>query len=304
MEKVIIRKARLEEYDEILPRLATKSYQDRFFNDKTIKENSRRILEIEKLELSKNTSEDEFLEYGGSLSIPFTSLRPQLNGSGQSFESFRRYWIEKKSDKNFKVYVAELSGKIIGFVKGNFEYVDFSKDFPDVSITEREKIISLGSLYVDPDSRRGGVGTDLVRYYIKEAIKEKQECNGFITECYWRNNSQYFFNKLGASSIGFCNIPDVYLDDKLERKIQNIVGEVMFWGKKEIDRLLNTPIIKSGEILSDTTYTRNTSEYSIMTIAKGDIDNFRSIKSQNLSYWTSRISKRLEKTNNEDLLWI
>ena len=292
MEKLIIRKARLEEFDSVLPDLAARAYGDRFFDDKTIKNNTERVLKIEGLVFPQKEREgDEFLEYGGSLSIPFTCLKPQPNGSGQSFESFRRYWTEKKSDEGFRAYVAELNGKVVGFVKGSFGYVDCAEDFPEANLPETDRIVSLGSLYLDPDCRRGGIGTELVKKYMEEALIEKPDCKGFVTDCYWRNNSQYFFNKLGASSVGFCNIPDAYLDGNLERKTQNIVGEVMFWNREKIDTLLGNQAIKSGEILADAAYTRNTSEYSLMVAAGGDMEEFKAIKAKNLGYWASRVAE-------------
>ena len=298
MEKIIIRKAKLEEFDYILPDLVARAYGDRFFNDSTIKNSGERILEKEGLKFPTNSGkDDEFLEYSGSLSVPFSCLKPQSNGAGQSFESFRSYWSEKKRDAAFRAYVAEFDGEIVGFVKGNFDYVDCANDFPDASLPETDKIISLGSLYIDPNCRRSGIGTDLVKCYMREALKEKVKCNGFVTDCYWRNNSQYFFNKLGASSVGFCNIPDIYLDENLERRTQNIVGEVMFWSKENIDKLLSNSIIKSGEILADNKYTRNTTEYSAMVVAKGNMGNFKAVKNENLGYWSSKISKTTMEEN-------
>lgn len=284
-DNIITRKANLEEFTTTLPELAYRAYSNRFFKKTTIEQNCNFILTREKLTLPPNTSTKELLEYSGSLSIPYSCLEPQLDGSGQSLKSFKRYWFEKIDDPNFRVFVAEINKNIIGFVKGSFEYIDCDKDFPEIEfLQEKNKIISLGSLYIDPDYRKGGVGTKLVKTYIQEALEEKGEYNGFITDCYWRNNSQYFFNKLGAVSIGFCNIPDIYLDKNLTRQTQNIVGEVMFWDENAINNLLKTDVINKSKILAQEEYTRNTMEYSLMTAALGNLEEYINIKSLNLQY--------------------
>jgi len=292
MSEIIIREAKAEEFDSVLPKLATKAYQDRFFNEESIKKSGEIILEQEKLSFPKTENpeeerinREEFLEYSGSLGIPFSVLRPQENGAGQSLLSFMEYWQSKKEDfkeKKFKAFVAEVDSKVVGFIKGNFDYVDFEKDFSEIKeLQNQQKICSIGSLYVDPEFRRTqGIGTQLVQKWTAELLRKKPNCEGMLTDCYWRNNSQYFFNRLGAVSIGFCDIPDTYLNKTLTRQTQNIVGEVMFWNREAMEKLIKTNNLKKGENLSQEKYTRNTSEYSIMTVAKGNMTDFIKLKKE------------------------
>ena len=134
------------------------------------------------------------------------------------------------------------------------------------------------------------------------ALKENPDCKAFVTDCYWRNNSQYFFNKLGATSVGFCNIPDIYLDDQMERKIQNIVGEVMFWSREKVDEFLKTTAIEKGKNLADIPYSRNTQEYSLMTAAEGDLKTFEILKKQNIGYWTRFIAQKRDTLSLENTI--
>lgn len=269
MTNVIIRKARIEEFVDILPRVAFKAYSDRFYNKEAIKKHAEIIRIKEGLDKKiKGETEEEFLEYGGCLSIPYTKLSPKANGEGQSLLSFKKYWNDKIEDfkkGKFKVFVAEIDGKVIGFVKGTFDEVD-KKDFPDCDLSNK-KIFSLGSLYVLPNCRKNGVGTLLTKKWIKNLLIECPECEGMLTECYWRNNSQYFFNKLGAKSIGFCNIPDIYLNSKLQHSIQNITGEVMFWNRDKLDLLANNRFTNKE-------YTRKTQNYVDMVKARGNFEEY------------------------------
>lgn len=294
MSEIIIREAKAEEFDVALPALATRAYQDRFFNEEGITRSGEMVLRQEQLSFLKprtleeeKTTKEEFLEYSGSLSIPFSVLRPQENGAGQSLLSFTRYWQSKKEDflsGKFKAFVAEIDGKVVGFMKGTFDYVDFATDFPAIpEFANRQNIAVATSIYVDPNFRRiQGIGTKLVQKWFYELLKEKPDCQGKISDCYWRNNSQYFFNKLGAKSIGFCNIPDMYLDESLTRQTQNIVGEVMFWDREAMEKLVSASKLESGQTLASDRYTRNTSQYSLMTVARGSMVDFISLREQNL----------------------
>lgn len=306
MTEITIRLGTKEEYKEIVE-LYSKAYQDRFFNPDRVFKCGQKIL---KSEIGTETIPvgflPEFQEYSGNLGIPFSCLIPQDSGAGQSFESFNRYWQEKLSDPNFKVFVAEKDGKIIGFIKGTFEYVDCDLDFPDVIFPtdiDKTKIISIGSLYIDPDYRETGAGTKLVKYYMQEAIKEKKEYSGFITDCYWRNNSQYFFNKTGAESIGFCNIPDLYLDKQLQRQTQNIVGEVMFWSKDKVEELLSTSTIDKKVCLADIPYTRQTLMYSAMVVAGGNMEEYKKIMQENSAPKTWQQFVRKQKPDCKNMFY-
>jgi predicted N-acetyltransferase YhbS len=282
----IIRAAKAEEFDSILPTLAAIAYQDRFFNEESVARSGAMILEREGI-CFPEPKKEEFLEYSGSLSVPFSVLKPQISGAGQSLLSFAKYWQEKKQDfldEKFKVFVAEIDGQIVGFVKGNFDYVDCTADFPEISeLNGQQQICSLGSLYVNPNFRRTqGIGTKLVQKWISELLKEKPDCQGMLTDCYWRNNSQYFFNRMGAESIGFCDIPDSYLDEYLKRQTQNIVGEVMFWTREKLDNLIDIISIIKDQTPKVKKYTRHTLQYSLMTVAKGNMIDFIDLREQNL----------------------
>lgn len=269
MENVIIRKAKIDEFINILPTVAFKAYYDRFYNIETIKKNVDIIRQAESEIVKYNETEEEFLEYGGCLSIPYTKLSPKVNGAGQSLLSFTKYWLSKIKDfqdGKFKVFVAEINGKIVGFVKGTFDEIN-KKDFPDCQLAEDKKICALGSLYILPSCRKKGIGTMLTKEYIKNLLKESPNCDGMLTECYWRNNSQYFFNKLGATSIGFCNIPDLYLNEQLELATQNITGEVMFWDRNKLDLLANNRFTNKE-------YNRKTQNYIDMEKFKGNFEEY------------------------------
>ena len=269
MENVIIRKAKFDEFINILPMVAFKAYYDRFYNIETIKKNSNIIRKREGEVIQNNETEEEFLEYGGCLSIPYTKLSPKANGTGQSLLSFTKYWLSKIKDfqdEKFKVFVAEVNGKIVGFIKGTFDKID-KNDFPDCKLEENKNLFALGSLYILPSCRKKGIGTMLTKEYIKNLLKEHPNCDGMLTECYWRNNSQYFFNKLGAESIGFCNITDLYLNEQLELATQNITGEVMFWDRNKLDLLANNRFTNKE-------YNRKTKNYVKMLKFKGNFEEY------------------------------
>ncbi len=308
MSEIIIRPAKAEEFDVILPALAARAYQDRFFDEDSITKSGKMLLEREKLLKKEDIpsfpfinqedvsflpfeNQEEFLEYSGSLSVPFSVLRPQSSGVGQSFQSFQEYWEKKKEDSKFRAFVAEVDGRVIGFVKGTFDYVDCAEDFPQIEeLQGQRKVCSLGSLYVDSEFRRTqGVGTRLVQEWSRRLLKEKPDCQGMLTDCYWRNNSQYFFNKLGAESIGFCSIPDTYLAEEqdengriaLERRVQDISGEVMLWTRERLENLIGTDSLGKGQMLAVVVYTRNTSQYSLMTAAEGSMVEFVKLRKEN-----------------------
>lgn len=269
MEEIIIRKAKIEEFQDILPTLAFRSFSNRFHNDNHIIQLDTIIKRNEGLSEELNETETQKLEFAGSLGI-FPVLIPKTNGEGQSLEYFKKYWRSKQQafiDNDFYTFVAEdLEGHLLGFIKGGYENVEPER--AKLCTGTGENIKEFGSLYVDPAYRNAGLGQKLTQLAAQHLMNKFPECEGILTDCYFRNHSQYFVNKMGAVSVGFCNIPDGYLkleNNTLVDATQNITGEVMFWTKEQINVLINKNLInlaRNERIGTVEKYTRNTLEYS------------------------------------------
>ena len=274
---LLIRPLERDEFD-LMGKVAAKFYQDRFYNEETIKKQAQRIYNEKELE---GMTQEEIQEIAGNISILFPNLKPN-DIYGQSEENFLRYWKEQKDNPDFKAFVAidKETNQICGFVKGDFKYVDL-QDFPHVTFPEGinpNKILSIGSLYVDPECKGKGAGKALASTFMLNSLAENNfDYSGFLTDCFWRNNSQFFFNKCGAERIGFCDIPDRYVDKDGKTNIQNITGEVMFWTPENVENFLKNKV----KITSP--YSRKNPDYKTMEKAKGSMPEYLKLKQKDNS---------------------
>ena len=293
--------------EQVLDEIATvyyNSFRDRFYNKTTIKKNciitlknekflnDEDIKEENKLKLyakltkmnfiSNNEPNKEFYKYGGDLSV-----YPNLE-KGQTKEYFKKVLKDSKKDSTFKVFVARQENNIIGLVKGNpTKEIDKSElyliektNYEYSNGIPKGKIYSLGSLYVDPKCRTRGVGTKLLQYYTNYVLKNNKECDGMITDAYLYNNSQYFFSSRNAERIGLIEIPDGYIE-KGEYKTQIIPGEVMFWSRENMEKLVENKLVKD-EKQQKPNYTRNTAEYSLLVACNEDFDKYKNTYNQQI----------------------
>jgi len=238
--------------EDALADLAYRSYKDRFFND---------------------TVTDRL---GGSLKI-FPALIPDdENGTGQNRAFFASYWTEamaKLDDKDgFCCTVAEFiadgdtKGDILGFVKGyggalEQELFDLyeaenirrkstalSDDFNTkaakqnpVDLPQPEKIAELGSLYIDPACRKSGIGRLLTQRYAQD-MRDKGY-TAMTTRCYKENNSQRFFEKMGAELFRDCPIPQQFEKADGTRGDLTLPGETLFWNAQQLKALTAADIL-------------------------------------------------------------
>lgn len=248
--------------ESALADLAYCSYKDRFFND---------------------TVTDKL---GGSLKI-FPDLIPDdENGKGQNRAFFAAYWAEamaKLEDKDgFCCYVAEFiadgstTGEIMGFVKGyggalEQELFDLyeaenkrrkssalTDDFNSkaakkkpVDLPQAEKVAELGSLYIDPACRKSGIGRLLTQRYAQE-MRDKGY-TAMTTRCYKENNSQRFFEKMGAELFSGCPIPQQFERGDGTRGDLTLPGETLFWNEQQLKALATEDVLtlKKGQKIGD-----------------------------------------------------
>ncbi len=300
MGDIIIRKARVSEIGKTLGFLHFIAYKDRFFN-KEVAFNSA-------IKISKNEKNIDFktildpVEFGGYLGINYRDLIP--NGDeGQSLESFNQYWDSKKNDfenGKFITYVAEdkKTNKLVGFVKGDYSINSYGSN-------------ELGSIYIDPNYKGIGLGFDLVKKYFTDIIEKNPNCNGIMTDCYIRNNSQYFFNRLGATFHSFCSIPNLYLTRRrigiLEQESLCIGGEMMSFSRKNIEDVI---LAKNSRCLPKPTekYTRdrefykqvmfNIQKYSALPPYLGDVMLEETVKFYNSKIEENKLIEAFKDMDN------
>lgn len=248
--------------ESALADLAYRSYKDRFFNDAVTD------------------------RLGGSLKI-FPDLIPDdENGTGQNRAFFAAYWAEamaKLDDKDgFLCYVAEFiadgdtKGEIMGFVKGYggaleqelFELYEaentrrqssvLTDDFntkaakqKPVDLPQPEKIAELGSLYIDPACRKSGIGRLLTQRWAKEM--QGRGYTAMVTRCYKENNSQRFFEKMGAELFSDCPIPQQFEKQDGTRGDLTLPGETLFWNAQQLKALATEDVLslQTGQKIGD-----------------------------------------------------
>ncbi|TNE27618.1 MAG: GNAT family N-acetyltransferase [Alphaproteobacteria bacterium] len=248
--------------EDALADLAYRSYKDRFFNDAVTD------------------------QLGGSLKI-FPDLIPDdENGTGQNRAFFASYWTEamaKLEDKDgFCCYVAEFiadgsaTGEIMGFVKGyggalEQELFDLyaaentrrkssalTDDFNSkaakknpVDLPQAEKVAELGSLYIDPVCRKSGIGRLLTQRYAQE-MRDKGY-TAMTTRCYKENNSQRFFEKMGAELFDNCPIPQQFEKADGTRGDMTLPGETLFWNEQQLKALATEDVLslQTGQKIGD-----------------------------------------------------
>ena len=117
MSDITITKPDFNDFDEILPILASKAFYDRFHNEGKIEEKFfDQIIDKENLKGNKffdSLTKEQKLELAGSLST-FKELRPS-GEQGQSYTSFQNYYKEarkKFQDGTFYIWVAKKDNKI------------------------------------------------------------------------------------------------------------------------------------------------------------------------------------------------
>ena len=243
--------------------LAYRSYKDRFFNDAVTD------------------------KIGGSLKI-FPDLIPDdENGTGQNRAFFAAYWAEAMSKPEgkdgFCCIVAEFiadgntQGDIMGFVKGYggaleqdlFDIYeqentrrksekltdDFNKNAAKkapVDLPQPEKIAELGSLYIDPACRKSGIGRLLTQCWAQEM--QSRGYQAMVTRCYKENNSQRFFEKMGAELFSGCPIPQQFERGDGTRGDLTLPGETLFWSAQQLKSLAteNVLALQTGQKIGDT----------------------------------------------------
>ncbi len=112
-----------------------------------------------------NTSVNSFRKYSGkdidfisekqsSLSIHHLQFdKEYYEPSNNSVEEFKNYITKRINDENFNIILAELNGKIIGYVMGWIEVRP--------PIYKIRNVGYLSNIYVDDDERNSGVGKNL-----------------------------------------------------------------------------------------------------------------------------------------------
>ncbi len=248
--------------EDALADLAYRSYKDRFFNDAVTD------------------------QLGGSLKI-FPDLIPDdENGTGQNRAFFAAYWTEamaKLEDKDgFYCTVAEFitdgdrKGDILGFVKGYGGALEqelftlyeaentrrkssaLTDDFntkaakqTPVDLPQAEEIAELGSLYIDPACRKSGIGRLLTQRYAQDM--QAKGYTAMTTRCYKENNSQRFFEKMGAELFSDCPIPQQFEKADGTRGDLTLPGETLFWNTSQLTVLATEDVLslQTGQKIGD-----------------------------------------------------
>lgn len=248
--RLLIRSAQPDDKDT-LSALAYRAYKNRFFDDGVTD------------------------KVGGSLK-KFPELVPDdQNGTGQNRAYFQKYWDsamlrlnDQNADPEFTCYVAELieddgsTGPIIGFIKGDSG--DLDNDLYSDYETENEKrlqqqfnacakkqpialpdsparIAELGSLYIDPDYQFTKVGRALTQQFTQNMLDRGYDA--MVTRCYSENNSQRFFEKMGADLFTTCDIPQTYENGTGTQNDMTLPGETLYWSKAQMTALTQTDIM-------------------------------------------------------------
>ena len=276
---LLIKPLEKDEFD-LMGKITARFHQNRFFDKEVIRKKAEKIYTEKEL---RNMTQEETQEAGGNLSIMFPNLKP--NGIyGQSEESFSRYWQEQKDNPDFKAFIAKdkTTNKVLGFVTGDFKYINL-QDFPYVTFpqyADLSKILSIGSLYMNPNPtwKEKEIGKTLISTFMLNSLIENDfKFSGFLTNCFWRDNSQFFLDRCcGARRIGFCDMPNRYIDEDGKTNIQNLTGEVMFWEWPNVRKLINS----MPPILSEEEYTRKDSDYKTMEKVKGYMPEYLKLKKE------------------------
>jgi len=247
---LLIRSAQPEDKNT-LSALAYRAYKNRFFNDEVTD------------------------KVGGSLK-KFPDLVPDdQNGTGQNLAYFQKYWDstmprlnDENADPEFTCYVAELlqedgtSGPIIGFIKGDSGsldsdlYSDYEKENekrlqqqfnacakkqPIALPDSPTRIAELGSLYIDPNYQFTKVGRALTQTFTVDMLNRGYDA--MVTRCYSENNSQGFFEKMGADLFTTCDIPQTFENGKGTQGDLTLPGETLYWSKAQMTALTQTDVM-------------------------------------------------------------
>jgi len=185
MTNFTLRKATRND-EQALATLAYNTYYRRFFCLKTLGRDGK--------------------PYGGPLGKEFPELL-----KGQTQESFEDYWAKfipgvfspNPTDANYCFVAENGRGQIIGFVKGNGKPVDSAS--ADQAQTSSASTAELGSLYINFDYQQSFAGRLLTQVYARQMA-----CLGYkalVTRAYDKNDSVFFFQKMGATNRGRCLHP-------------------------------------------------------------------------------------------------
>lgn len=170
---------------------------------------------------------------GNPYGAPLAAEHPTL-ARGQTQEYFDRYWnkfgssLWNNNERTNLCFVATLSGREVGFVKGNAAAASVA-DYPVIRDINGN-IGELGSIYMLPDVKLRGAGQQLVRRYAAELVE--RGFDQMVTSAYYKNDSPAFFEKMGAKVLGGCDIPNEYIDyDSRDKNIaiENIGGTLLYW---------------------------------------------------------------------------
>lgn len=172
------------------------------------------------------------MPYGAPLAVEHPCL-----ALGQDQAYFQRYWRkfaktmwDGSADENI-CYVATLGGEVAAFVKGNAGAAA-QENFAAIALPPAGNIGELGSIYVDPTHKLEGCGKKLMTAYACDLQGRGYE--QMVTSAYYKNDSPRFFEKLGAETIGSCDIPNDYIDYSQPGNplaVQIIGGTLLYWGR-------------------------------------------------------------------------
>jgi len=261
--RAIIRSAKPREFEEQLPKLASCSYQDRFYNDETALKETLFLEEKGELQALKEKGElqrEDLLREGGSLTVYPEMVPNKETGEGQSLESFKRYWQEKREEferGDFFCFVVEdfETKELLGFTKGSRRSLDeesfgnLAEQNTEFAALDRTKVFEIGSTYVDPEAQRLGVGGVLRKAFMKDFLEKCPDCQGAVVTSYEKNTSQFFNAKMGADYLGKTLISDTYLaleSGKLTRAVCEIPGETMFWSGDKVKAIAEGRKVEMG----------------------------------------------------------
>lgn len=217
-------------------RLAFETYYKRFFCTETINARTGK-------------------PYGGPLAAEFPEL-----ATGQNLQWFSDYWTgfmpgltePDPLNRNY-AFVAECreSRKILAFIKGDGKSVEGNlyNDLKQAGLIQgvaNDEICELGSIYIDFEEQRRGLGRSLTQRYAQAMYQLGYK--DMVTRAYAKNDSPDFFRKMGACGQITCTIPNGYYDSNGQKNSVDIPGICLVWTPQNFKKLAavndNRPSVK------------------------------------------------------------
>lgn len=247
-EQIIIRKAKKSDQQE-LANLAYRAYYDRYFNKATTDRFASSLRGFKNLipDEKNNTgqSKQTFNDYWEKAIKDLDNEKNQFicfvavtkTSNGEKIIGFRKGYAAPMDDDEYKRYERENKKRKLISKRNDYFGITTYNDTRIIPLANKEEIAGSSSLYIDPTQKRSGLGKKLISAYAKELLKLGYK--GMMTSCYIKNDSQKFLRAMGGDFSIKCEIPNIYLDNNGNKKIQNIPGLMFYWDKKALIKLAN-----------------------------------------------------------------